>query len=346
MQIDLPPDRYGDPVRMAAFVREALGRIAALPGVVAAGATRDLFTHRQPDYRITVEGRPAPEPGAPAPPLTEDAVYGDFFQVLEIPLIAGRLFTDRDREPDAPRVRIINQTMADRFWPGEDPIGKRLRYGTAPDSDQPWMTVVGVVGDARRRGLEETPIPNLYHPGGSLDLDVVVRAQSDPIALQSAIQREVRAIDDALPLYGVTTLEQRVGQSTQERRFQTALVTLFAALALILAAIGIYGVTHQSVSARRPELGIRTAFGARPRDLLRLVLGRGLVLAAIGVAAGSLGALALNRLLATLLYGVDAGDPLTAAGAASLLVGVALAACWLPARRAAAVDPVTALRCE
>lgn len=343
MQFDFPDGREG---RHNYFYTESLRRIRALPGVLAAGAVSDFFIHRQPDYRIAVEGRPAAQPGDEAPPLTEDNTLPGYFEAMSVPLVEGRLFRETDLDEGAPPVRIINETMAQRFWPDEDPIGKRFKYGTDPASDQPWNTVVGVVHDMRRQRLDEAAIPFMFRPGAQTQMDIAIRTVGDPTDLAAAIRREIDEVDASVPPYGVTTVEQRLGETVGVRRLQTLLLGFLAASALVLAVIGIYGLVRQSVVARTREIGVRIALGASVGSVLRMVLGSALGLAVAGLTIGLLVAFGFARALASFLYETSPGDFVTYAGVAVLLLAVtAVAAIW-PARRAARTDPATVLRQE
>jgi predicted permease len=279
-------------------------------------------------------------------------VGGDYFTTLGVPLVRGRLLDERDDETH-PRSIVINQAMARTYWPGEDPIGKRIqqvRRGPAPPNADapPWITVVGVIGDMRTDGLDKPAPPQMYGSiwqVSSLSLAVTMKPPAG-VNAGELLRRDVRAIDADLPVYAIRPFDEVIAARNATRRFVMVLVGLFGAAALLLAALGIYGVIAYAVSQRRRELGIRIALGARPADVVRLVLSDGLRLTLAGVAIGVAGALATSRLLAGLLVGVGANDPITFAGIVLVLVVVALAACWVPARRAAAVDPLTALRIE
>ncbi|MGH9371188.1 MAG: ABC transporter permease, partial [Vicinamibacterales bacterium] len=301
LQIDLP-GTYNDRPKTAAFYEQAIRRIRSLPGVVAVGAVSDFFIHRQPDYRIAIEGEPPKRPEDPAPPLTEDVVIPGYFEAMRIPLLRGRLLEDSDLAPDAPRVVVINEEMVRRFWPGQDPIGKRLKYGLDPGANQPWKTVVGVVADMRRQRLDEPAIPYMFQPGVINAMDIAVRAARDPEALRAAIRAELRAIDPMAPPYGMVTVEQRLGRSVALRRLQTLLLAALAAVALVLSVIGAYGVIHQSAAARTQEIGIRMALGANAPAVLRMVLAGGMAPALAGLGLGLLGSLALSRTIASFLY--------------------------------------------
>jgi len=345
LQIDLP-GTYKTSEQSAGFYREVFRRLRSLPGVVAVGGVRDFFIHRQPDYRVAVEGRPAQRPEDPAPPLTEDQIIPGFFEAMRIPLLRGRVLADSDLMPGAPQVIVINQEMARRFWPGEDAVGKRLKYGLDPGSKGPWKTVVGVVADMRRQRLDQPAIPYMFQPGYVREMDVVVRTQGDPERLREAIRAEIRAVDPSAPPYGIVTVEQRLGRTVALRRLQTLLLTVLAAVALVLAIIGAYGVINQSIAVRTQEIGIRMALGANAGSVLRMLLTAGLAPAMVGVAIGLLGSLALSRTMSSFLYETSALDPAIYVVVAALLVVVTAAACITPARRAARFDPVAALRHE
>ncbi len=270
-----------------------------------------------------------------------------YFRALGIPLRRGRLFTDADKEDSAPVV-IVNETLARRFWPGEDPIGRRLK-NPRPNADAPWRTVVGVVGDIRHAGLASLATPEIYVPqlqAPAPPMYLAIRTAGNPAAQASAVRAAIRAVDPDLPVSKVRTLETLLDASSANARVTALLFGAFAAMALALAAIGIYGVISYSVSRRTHELGIRMALGAGRRDLLRLVLGEGMRLAAAGLAIGLAGALATTRLLSALLFEVRAGDPRVFAGVAVLLALVSLAAVCVPACRAMRLAPIAALRHE
>lgn len=351
--------------RGEAYFQQVRERIAALPGVQAVASTDDLLIRGTPDEAITIEGRPPASEGATSQ-LNSAAASPEFFHTLGVPLLRGRFFTRADALAksqllSAPRTQgpppvaapigrppaeaaIINETFARRFFPNEDPIGKRFYFG--PPTKIYWYEIVGVVGDMHRQGLERQPIPEYFGPHLGGTADVVVRVNGAPPAFAATVREAIRSVDKHTLILNVTTAEARLGELSAERRLNTWLLALFAALALVLAVIGIYGVMHYSVAQRRHEIGVRLALGAQSADVLRLVIGQGLRLMLGGVALGLLAAFALTRVLAHLLFGVSAHDPLTFSGVALLLAGVAIVACYLPARRAAQVDPLVALRCE
>jgi putative ABC transport system permease protein len=272
---------------------------------------------------------------------------------LGIQLKKGRFFTRQDGET-VERVIIINETMARRFWPGQDPVGRRMKWG-GTNSQAPWMTIVGVIADVKHGPLQTETIPQTVEPylqvgdamlGLLSSLTLVVRTDVDPTRLIAAVRREIRALDAALPVANVQTLEQHVHKSVAPQRFNTFLLAVFALLALILAAIGIYGIMARSVTRRTHEIGVRMALGAQRKDVLWLVVRQGMLLAFSGMAIGMAAALAVTRVLSSFLYNVKPRDPWTFASVAVLLSLVALLACYLPARRATRVDPAIALRYE
>ena len=320
-----------------ALFQQILTRIATLPGVQATGAIEDLFMRRNPDSSVLIEGRP-PVSKQSTGPLIKETVGPGFFEAVSTPLLKGRFFTTQ--EGSSARVAIINETLARRLFPSEDPIGQRLQ------ANGEWQSIVGVVGDMRRQSLERQPVSEVYLPGATGNMDLVVRVQSDALQQAAAVREAIRSVEKTATVYNVTTVERRLEELGGQRRFQTWLFNLFAMLALGLAAIGIYGVLSYSVAQRRQEIGVRIALGAQVRDVLKLVIGQGLTLALIGTALGLGASLGLTRLMSDLLFGVSATDPLTFSVIALLLAFVALVACWIPARRATKVDPMTALRTE
>jgi putative ABC transport system permease protein len=343
MQVDLP-GTYDNPAKMSTFYAEATRRIRSLPGVVAVGAISDFFIHRQPDYRVALEGQPPQRPDDPAPPLTEDQVVPGYFEAMRIPLLRGRLLQDGDLATGAPQVVVINQEMARRFWPNQDAVGKRLKYGLDPGAKNPWKTVVGVVADMRRQRLDEPAIPYMFQPGINRQMDIAVRTLNDPESSREAIRAEMRALDPSVPPYGIVTVEQRLGRTVALRRLQTLLLVALASVALILSMIGAYGVIHQSVAARTQEIGIRMALGANAAAVRRMVLAAGLAPAVAGMALGLLGSLALSRTIATFLYQTNPLDPMIYSVVTIGLLTVTTTACLAPAIRAARFDPMAALR--
>jgi predicted permease len=266
---------------------------------------------------------------------------------MQIPLRRGRFFNDLDT-PTTQKVTIIDEYFAQQYWPHEDPLGKRIRTGGL-DSKQPWITIVGVVGRVKQDALDSDPRIAFYFPHSQYTtaaMNVVLRSNVAPAALTSAIKKEIRELDPDLPIYNVRTMDERVQESLARRRFSMVMLGLFAALALALATIGIYGVMAYMVNQGTREIGIRLALGATQRNILHLIVRQGMILALTGVAIGLAGAFALTRLMRSLLFGIRSTDPLTFAGIAALLTLIALLASYIPARRAARIDPMVSLRCE
>ena len=354
MQVDQPAisvaelnkmsnDQQTEFFRKQSFQFEQMAeRIQNLPGVKAVGGVDvlPLATALRSASRFLIEGQPASETGARPVAQTRGASLG-YFAAMGIPLVRGRLFTDADL---GGANIIINESMAKRFWPDADPIGKRINlcsFAPAPC----WSPVIGVVGDIHQFGLDGAPTFDVYGSGGWLP-HFVIRTSSDSVSLARAAAEEIHKIDPNLPVTHVMTLDGVLAETVAPRRFSTVLLGIFAALALLLAAIGIYGVMSYVVSLRINEIGIRMALGAQPRDIWQLILGRGAKLALAGVAIGLIGALGLTRLLSSLLFEVRASDPVTFGAVALLLTAVALLACYFPARRAMRTDPIIALRYE
>lgn len=343
MAIDLPRSAYPQPSQRTAFYQRLLERMEKLPGVVHAAATSNLPLGKTSAYFLVLfnaEGKPAAKNFSDRF-AGEFTVSADYFRAMGITLIRGRPFTRMDVEGAAP-ILIINQTMARRLWPDEDPIGRRMTVAseTAP------REIIGVVSDIRNWGLEQEPQMEIYQPGLSSLSAVAIRTSSDPLALVEVLRKEVRAIDKNLPLYDVMTMEQRLSKSMAQRRFMLIMLVLFAGAALVLAAIGVYGVMAFAVSQRIHEIGVRIALGAQRKDVLHLVMQKGSLLILLGVAIGLAVALVMTRVMVSLLYGVRANDAETFIAIAVLLIVVALTAAYLPARRATRIDPIKALRCE
>jgi putative ABC transport system permease protein len=292
----------------------------------------------------TIEGKPLPPPGERVEYPVETVSPG-FFETLDVKLAAGRTFTAQDHA-DAPRAVIINETLAKAAWPGQDPIGRRMRAGDET-SQAPWMTVVGVIKDLRRGEVTRAIRPELYM--SSLQVArgtqmLVVRTSGDPAAILPTLRQEVQRMNPQLPLFAAGTLEAELSNTLSQPRFRAVLLAGFAAIALLLASIGIYGVTAHAVSQRTQEVGVRMALGAQRREILTLILRQHLRPAIIGVAIGLAGALALAQYLQSMVYGIGATDPLTLMAMGLTLLAVAVAACWIPAQRATRVDALVALR--
>jgi putative ABC transport system permease protein len=341
--LDLPPGRYGNGERIAAFYRDLTEAALRLPGVSAAGAISELpLSGIDSRTGVEIEGREA-RPDEPTR-MHRRTVTPHYFEALLIPLRAGRRLDERDAA-DAPLVVLVNETAAGRYWPGQSPVGRRLRVVGA----EAWLEVVGVVGDVKHWGLDQAARPEMYlTPAQSpwAQATLVVRAAGDPMALVPALREQVRGLDAELPMGLPVLMEHVVESSVSSRRFFLTLMTIFGGLALLLAGLGIYSVTAYGVAQRTHEIGVRMSLGARVRDVRRLVLGETLRMSATGVATGLAGALLLGRFIEKQLFGVTPADPVTLAGVATLLLGVSLLAGDVPARRAARVDPTTALRQE
>ena len=326
------------------FFREAQNRIGRLPGVIAVGGIKQFFLRRNPDQRVTIEdGKPLRNEEQPR--LSVDAATPGYFRSIGIELLEGQDFNERDLEPGAPRVSIVNETMARRFWPGKSAVGKRWIGGGSPPKDGRWNTVVGVVKDMRREGLDLAPIASAFIPdlfGGNFDL--TIRASTSVDNLIPAVRREIRSIDSALPITDIATADGRLSERLGERRFETQLLVVFAAIALLLSVAGLYASLAYQVALRRREIGIRTALGARRRSIITMIVGKGIRLALVGVALGLFGAASVAKVMQSLLYETAAMNPTSYAASAVFVVLVAAAAAWVPARHAAAVSPITALR--
>jgi putative ABC transport system permease protein len=365
MQLALPRAKYPDSQHEQAigFYRQLVERVKALPGVRNAGVTTALpLTSSDWEKLFTREDRP-PKAMNEIPVTRYRQVSADYFDTLGLRLVNGRFLSGRDT-PNGLPVAVINETAANRFWPGENPIGKVFKLGP-PEEMVPagilppgfrftrW-TVVGVLKDVKHHELSQPSGPEIYTlPQQSLasgpatrTMYLAVRASSDPTALTAAIRRQVQELDKEQPIANIATMEERRADSLLRTRFNTLLLTIFAAVALTLAVVGIYGVMSYSVSERTREIGIRIALGAQHRDLLGLIVKRGMALVLGGALIGLGGAIAVTRLMTGLLYEVSATDPLTFSAVAGVLAAAALLACYLPARRATKVDPMIALRVE
>jgi putative ABC transport system permease protein len=348
--VSLPVAKYAETERQIAFFQQAVERVGNLPGVEAAGVTTDIPLFGGSSTGFDVGGRP-PYPPGQRPMVEFRSVSPGYFRAMGIPLLRGRAFTEQDRA-DAPGVVIVNETLARRYFPGEDPVGKRLGLSAPTD----WREIVGVARDARNFGLDEEVRPEAYMPytqstpgylSGSVSAMILVaRTASDPQGLGASVKREVQALDSAQPVYNVKTMEQYMADSTARRRFNMLLLAIFAGVALVLAVVGLYGVMSYTVLQRTHEIGIRMALGARRGDVLRMIVGQGLILALVGAALGLAAAFALTRVIRGMLYGVGSTDPATFIAVTALLLIVSLLSCLIPARRATKVDPLIALRYE
>jgi putative ABC transport system permease protein len=344
VRLTLPASKYPEDRQQTAFFKDALDRLQSLTGVQSAGATTSLpltLTLSGSDFRI--EGRPEPEAGKEMI-INTSSVSPGYFRTLGAPLIKGRDFSDRDKS-DAPQTAIINDDLARIYFPNEDPLGRRITF----DDGGSWISIIGVVGDMKQLGQDVSSKPEVYFPYfqvASPSMSIVVRTAANPASLTAAVKSQIQMSDRDLPIAETKTMQQLLTDSNSGRRFNLILLTGFALVALMLAMVGIYGTMSYTVAQRTHEIGIRVAVGAQARDVFRMVIGQGMILAIIGVAFGLAGAFALTRLMASMLFGVEPTDPATFIIIAVLLAGVALVACYIPGRRAMKVDPLVALRYE
>ena len=353
MVADLPLSQsaYAKPEQRYGFYDGVIERARALPGVRAAAAASFLPVSGGGGLiHFNISGRP-PKTAHDYVAAGYRAVTANYFETLGVPLLRGRFIGSADNEK-SPSVVVINAAMAHVYFPNENPLGKRMQIGALPESDVPTMEIVGVVGDVTQ-GLGLEPKAEMYIPYRQLDqllpvfqMSIVLRTAGDPHLQTAALRSALAEIDPNKPLVKVRTMEDNMAGTVAQPRFRTWLIGIFAALALTLAAVGIYGVTSYSVTQRTSEIGIRVALGAQPSDVFRILVGEGLRFALIGVAIGLAGALVLSRLLGSFLYDTSAADPLTFAAVAMLLTLVAVGASYIPARRAMRVDPMVALRYE
>ncbi len=343
VEVTLPAARYPESQQRTAFFQQVLEKVSSLPGVSSAAVVNSppLSGRRNIDIFL-IEGHPAPKGISDAPLADFRLISPDYFKMMGIPMLQGRSFTEGDAQ-NATKVTIISQSFATNFGAGENLMGQRLRIGDE------WHTVVGVVSDIRQSGLDEDAAPHVYvsyRQAGPTRAGVLVRTTTDPLSVVSAVRAQVQAVDRDQPIYNVNTMNVMIAAAVAPRRLNLVLLGSFAALALGLAAVGIYGVMANLVTQRTGEIGLRMALGAQRSDVLRLVIGRGLRLTLVGTAIGLGASFVLLRLMASLLYGVSASDPFTFAAITALLLLVAVLACYLPARRATKVDPLVALRYE
>ncbi|HKQ06304.1 MAG TPA: ABC transporter permease [Blastocatellia bacterium] len=355
MQVTLPPAQYARPADVLGFYRDAGERLGALPGVIAASGISNVpLAGGGPQFIFSVEGRPLPTP-ADAPIASYRIVTGDYFATMNIPLIRGRTFTDADKE-NSLQVVTVNQNMAELMWPGEDAVGKRLTVGVPLPGDTPdYATVVGVVGNVKHTTLAGETGMQIYQPvtqtpflglGFGRTMSFILRTQLEPATLAESARAVIAGINPRLPVANVKTMDTIIAESVAANRFNMSLFGLFAAIAMALTVVGIFGVMNYAVTQRTQEIGIRMALGAQPGQVRALILKQGLILSGLGLTIGMGGALLATWLLKSLLFSVSATDPMVLGGVAVVLAAVALLTCYIPARRATKVDPIIALRHE
>ncbi len=353
--IPLPRQAYSQASQVTGFYKGLLDRVSSLPGVEAAALSSDLPLRSKGGVSITIEGVGNGEANTPPQAIVQSWVLGDYFRTMSIPLLRGRWFTSEDRLGSQP-VAIVSLSMARKFWPQQSAIGKHIRWGVKA----PWQTIIGIVGNVSQGPLSQPLAPHVYRPYRQLPgpflendpfgewhaMNLAVRTRTEPASLTSAIVAQVHSLDSDLAVANIQTMTHVIRSSHAGPRFNTILVAALAGLALFLAAIGVYGVLAYAVAQRTNEIGIRMALGAQKSDVLKMIVGQGMKLALIGVGIGIVGALGLTHFLSGLLYGVKPTDPLTFIAVSLILIAVALVACYIPARRAAKVDPMVALRYE
>jgi putative ABC transport system permease protein len=343
-RIALPRSAYTTPQQRMSFADRLLEEVRRQPGMQEAALTSSLpFASGNPSFVVLMNGQEQIKPGMPTANFR--SISPDYFRVMGIPLQKGREFSSADHER-APMVIIINETMAKRYWPNENPLGQRIKETS---NERAWREIVGIVGSVRHRARGEEPRPEMFVPWSQVpapNLNVAVRTQAEPASFATTLRHAVTAIDPNLPVFEMRTMEERLFESVAQPRFRMALLGTFAALALAMAVVGLYAVVAFTVAQRTHEVGIRMALGAQRRDVIGLVLGHGIKLVGLGIVIGLAGAWALTRVLTTLLYEVKPTDPLTFLAVPVVLIAAAILACWLPARHAARVDPLTALRYE
>jgi len=349
-RLSLPDSAYKDDASRAAFHERLLTKLAAVPGVRTAGAIMGVpLGGFRFSFSFAVKGRP-PLPMAQQPSMEARVATPEYFRAMGIPVLRGRSFDAHDAA-SAPPVAVISEAAVQKYFPGEDPLGRFITLGWGRGEGRPNVggEIVGIVADVKDRSLAAEKQPEIYVPYAQVPtetMDIVLRTSVAPRALLPAVEKVVHDIDPELPVARVATLDEMVARSISEPRFYMVLLGAFAAMAVFLAALGIFGVLSYSVVQRSREIGIRVALGAHPRDVLRMVLGHAATLALVGVLAGLAGALALSRAIGSLLFELSPTDPLTLGSMAVLLASVALVASYLPARRATRVDPLIALRSE
>jgi len=346
LSVSLAPPASTGAAQRSAFYRLVLEQVESVSGVESAGITSELFLSGSAPQAVIAEGDI--QPVSERSQFRSDELSKGLFKAIGTPLLRGRFFTDADG-PDSPPVALINEAMARQTWPGRDPVGRRFKVGSE-DPGSPWFTVVGVVGDMRRQGLEKEPIPQMFQPLAQNPprraILLVRTSMADPLSIADAVQAAARRVDKYVPVYGVTTLESQLDAFLTERRFQTWLLIGFSVTAMLIAAIGIYGLIQYTITMRTHEIGIRIAVGAQTGEIFRMIVLEGLQLSLTGLMLGLVGALCLGHVGSSLLFGVTPTDPLTFVTVSLLLTAVGAAACCVPARRAIKIEPVEALRQE
>ncbi len=340
-------DPYAPEDKRAAFLMEVFRRVSVLPGVeqstISGNDTLPMNSGR--NYSpFSIQGRPADSERNPVADIA--VVDTQYFRTMEVPLIAGRNFTVSDTNKTQ-TVAVIDQTLARRYWPNENPLGQQLTFGFGAGIQG--VTIVGVVGDIKSDGFDAPSVPHIYVPLGQfapVNAVVFLRGRGDTGNLGEAVRREVEKVDPHIPVHSISSMDEIIARSMADRRFALELLGIFAAVALLLAAIGIYGVMAYSFSQRTHEIGIRIALGAQRMDIFRMAVGEGMQLVAIGLVVGLIGAAALTRFVRTMLFGVSPSDPVTFGAISATLAAAAFLACYIPARRATRVDPLLALRDE
>jgi putative ABC transport system permease protein len=350
MEMTLPEGKYKEDVEVSNAYKQVVRQIETLPGVKSAGAIDYLpLGLASNTVGFIVQGAEEPAPGEAARAARTSVVTPGYFQTLNVQLLDGRLINEQDSEKSQPAI-VINARMAERFWPNGDAVGKRIALKSELKSGEArWREVVGVVSDVRQTSLDMKPRPEMYLPltqAASRSMALVIHTDSDPLGLVGSVRQEVRTLDKDQPVFNVRTMESLVSESVFAQRFSMALLSVFALIALILAAVGIYAVMSYSVAQRTHEIGIRMSLGAQQRDILKMVVGKALRLTAIGLVIGLVCAIGMTQVLASLLYGVSASDPVVFLGTSLLFASIALLASYIPASRASRVDPLVALRYE
>jgi putative ABC transport system permease protein len=339
---------FTQPQNYVNFYNQVLEKLGSVPGVQDAGFINTLPLDKGPTAGFRVEGRPITTPDK-WPMVNYRAVTPNYFNAMGIPVVQGRAYTERDAN-NAPPVMIVNQQLVHEVFPDENPVGKRITFGSTDSNRQPvWFEIVGVVANTRSLELREEPMAELYFSAlqdSWLAMSLVVRSSVEPSSLSASVRQVVNEIDKSVPVSNVKTMDHVVSESITQPRFNLFLLGLFGTVAMLLSAAGIYGVTAYTVTQRTHELGIRIALGAQVSDVLKIILGKGMAVIGMGLAIGLVSAFALMRLLRSLLFGVGENDPLTFGVSTGVLLLVALLACYIPARRATKVDPLTALRYE